>query len=154
MLSTRWGRIVTGLATVAVVASGAAVGWAKTKPAHADGTIHYEVRDVGAGLAGWTWGHGVLTYKGKDYPFKVDGLVVNTVGGEREDAKGEVYHLGTLADFEGTYRAMETAGAAGRKGGGVTKLRNHKGVQITVHSVSKGFGATAGPEGVKITLEH
>jgi len=37
-------------------ASGAAVG--------------IEVRDVGAGLVGWTWGHGVLNYKGKSHPFE------------------------------------------------------------------------------------
>src|SRR5207249_9218630 len=106
MLSTRSSRLACLLAIVAAVASVGAVGWAKTKT-KANGTVHLEVRELGAGLVGWTWGHGTLTYKGKQYPFKVDGLVVDAVGAEREDASGEVYHLGKLADFEGTYRAME-----------------------------------------------
>lgn len=153
MLRAHGSRLAYGLAIVAAVASIAAVGWAKTK-SRADGTLHYEVRDLGAGVVGWTWGHGVLMYKGKKYPFKVDGLVVDAVGAERQDASGEVYHLGKLADFEGTYRAMDVDAAAGSKGTGVATLRNDKGVHITVHTVDKGFGATAGPEGVKITLEH
>jgi hypothetical protein len=151
MLRARSSRLASLLAIVTAVASIAAVGWAKNQ---ADGTVHLEVRDLGAGLVGWTWGHGVLTYKGKQYPFKVDGLVVDAVGSEREDASGEVYHLGKLADFEGTYRAMEVDAAAGTKGVGVAKLQNRKGVHIKLHTVDKGFGATAGPEGIKITLEH
>ena len=119
-----------------------------------DGTVHVEARDLGAGLVGWTWGHGSLTYKGKTYPFKIEGLVIDTVGAQREDGDGEVYQLGTLADFEGRYRAVETDAAAGKKGVGVTKLRNDKGVRMDLHTVDKGFGATAGPEGIKITLEH
>lgn len=153
MVRTHSRGLACGLAIVTAIASIATVGWAKTK-ARADGTVHFEVRDLGAGVVGWTWGHGVLTYKGKKYPFKVDGLVVNAVGAEREDASGEVYHLGKLADFEGTYRAMEVDAAAASKGVGVAHLRNDKGVHITLHTVDKGFGATAGPEGVKITLEH
>jgi hypothetical protein len=43
------------------------MGWAKDEP---DGTVKLEVRDVGAGLVGWTWGHGVLNYKGKSHPFE------------------------------------------------------------------------------------
>jgi len=153
MLSARSNRFAYVLTIVTAVASIAAVGWGKTKT-KADGTVHFEVRDLGAGVVGWTWGHGTLTYKGKQYPFKVDGLLVNAVGAEREDASGEVYHLGNLADFEGTYRAMEAEAAAGRKGVGVAKLQNDKGVHIALHTVDKGFGATAGPEGIKITLEH
>jgi hypothetical protein len=153
MLRARSSRVACLLAIVTVVASVGAVGWAKTK-SRADGTLHYEVRDLGGGLVGWTWGHGTLTYKGKKYPFKVDGLVVDAVGAERQDATGEVYHLGTLANFEGTYRAVDVDAAAGSKGVGVEKLRNDKGVHITLHTKDKGFGATAGPEGVKITLEH
>jgi hypothetical protein len=145
---TRLGFMLSIFAAVAVVAG---VGWAKDQP---DGTVSLETRDLGAGLVGWTWGHGVLSYKGERHPFKVDGLVLDTVGAEREDATGGVYHLGKLADFEGTYRAIEASAAAGKKGVGVTKLRNDKGVEMRLRSVSKGFGATAGPEGVKVTLEH
>ena len=151
MLRARSNRLACLLAIVTAVASIAAVGWAKTKT-KADGTVHLEVRDLGAGLVGWTWGHGTLTYKGKQYPFKGDGLVVDAGGAEREDASGEVYHLGKVADFEGTYRAVDTPRQGAKARGG--EARNDKGVHITLHTVNKGFGATAGPEGVKITLEH
>jgi hypothetical protein len=136
---------------LAAVLGGAALASAKGGAA---GTVHLEVRDIGAGIAGWTWGHGSLTYKGKKYPFKIDGIVIDTVGAAREDGSGEVYNLHSLADFEGTYRAVETEAVAGKKAVGVTKLHNDKGVRMDIHTRGKGFGATAGPEGVKITLEH
>src|SRR5215470_943508 len=53
------------LATLTVVA---AVGWAKQPGKKSpDGTLKLEVRDLGAGLVGWTWGHGALTYKGTQH---------------------------------------------------------------------------------------
>jgi hypothetical protein len=147
-MATKW--IVSSLVLAAVLGTTAPAS-AKGGPS---GTVHLEVRDIGAGIAGWTWGHGALTYKGKKYPFKIDGIVIDTVGAERQEGSGDVYHLKSLSDFEGTYRAVETEAAAGKKSVGVTKLRNDKGVHMDIHTTGKGFGATAGPEGVKITLEH
>jgi len=155
MSTRRWKPLPLALSVLATLTVVAAVGWAKQPGKKSpDGTLKLEVRDLGAGLVGWTWGHGALTYKGTQHPFKVDGLVLDTVGMEREEGTGEVYNLGKVADFGGVYRAIEATAAAAQKGIGVTKLRNEKGVQITLHSTSKGFGATAGPEGVKITLEQ
>ncbi len=36
----------------------------------------------------------------------------------------------------------------------IATMRNVKGVRITLHSASQGVAAQAGPEGIKITLEH
>ena len=48
---------------------------------------------------------------------------------------------------------MEASGAVGG-GAGIATMRNAKGVRITLHSASQGVAAQAGPEGIKITLEH
>jgi hypothetical protein len=56
---------------------------------------------VGVGI-GWSWGKGVLSFKGKQYPFKVDGICVVDVGITKANAVGKVYHLKKLSDFNGT----------------------------------------------------
>ncbi len=38
-----------------------------------DATLTLTQGQVAAGI-GWSWGKGVLTYQGKEYPFKVKGL--------------------------------------------------------------------------------
>jgi hypothetical protein len=48
-------------------------------------------------------GAGVLTYKGKDYPFKVDGLSVGDVKVTKAEAVGKVSNLKKISDFNGTY---------------------------------------------------
>ena len=75
------------------------------------------------------------------------------MGASRADATGEVYGLKKLNDFEGTYASVEASGAVAA-GAGIATMRNVKGVRITLHSASQGVAAQAGPEGIKITLEH
>ena len=94
-----------------------------------------------------------LNYRGKRHPFKISGLTAVGVGASRQDATGEVYNLEKLDDFEGTYTSFEASGAVGG-GAGIATMRSAKGVRITLHSASQGVAAQAGPEGIKITLEH
>ena len=100
-------RILTiGLA--AVLALGVLGGSAEAKKKkrassgeQADATLALESKSVAVGI-GFSWGNGRLRYKGKSYPFKVDGLAVNALGASRSDATGYVYNLKSLRDFEGT----------------------------------------------------
>ena len=69
---------------------------------------------VGAGV-GFGWGKGVLTYKGKQYTFKVKGMQVGSVGIKKATVKGDVYNLFGIGQFPGQYAAVG-AGVAVIKG--------------------------------------
>src|SRR5262245_2029391 len=85
---------------------------APKKPA---GPVTLTEGSVAVGI-GWSWGKGVLTYKGKTYPFKVEGLSVGELGITKAQATGNVFTLKNLEDFSGIYRAAG-AGATAVKGG-------------------------------------
>ena len=100
---------------------------------------------------GTTWGGGTLAYKGKNHHVRLRGLELGGVGGARIDAKGDVYHLKSLADFDGTYAAIG-AGAAAGPGAGHSIMRNDKGVVIDLATESEGVLIKAGVDGVKLEL--
>jgi hypothetical protein len=100
---------------------------------------------------GTTWGSGTLTYKGKSHPIRLRGLDIGGVGGARIDAHGDVYHLKTLADFDGTYAAVG-AGAAAGPGAGHSLMRNEHGVVIDLATDSQGVLVKAGVDGVRLEL--
>src|SRR3954454_7978133 len=52
-----------------------------------DGAVRISSGSVAVGV-GFTWGSGVLTYQGKDYPFDVGGLSVADVGISKAEAAG------------------------------------------------------------------
>jgi hypothetical protein len=100
---------------------------------------------------GTTWGSGTLTYKGKSHPVRLRGLDIGGVGGARIDAHGDVYHLKSLADFDGTYGAVG-AGAAAGPGAGHSLMRNEHGVVIDLATDSQGVLVKAGVDGVRLEL--
>ena len=89
------------LITVAVVAL--AVGPARAAD-DTTGKVTIESISAAAGL-GFTWGTGVLEYRGQQYPFMVKGFSVVDVGVSQRVARGEVYNLKSAEDFEGTFAA-------------------------------------------------
>ena len=62
-----------------------------------DATLRLSGGSFAAGI-GFSWGSGTLTYKGKDYPVKVNGLSVGKVGITGSSAYGDVYNLKHLRD--------------------------------------------------------
>ena len=64
-----------------------------------------------------------------------------------------VFGPGRLPDMMGHLASVEASGAVGG-GAGIATMRNVKGVRIKLHATSQGVAAQAGPEGIKITLEH
>ena len=134
--------VMTALATNAISGESA-------KPS---GKVSIQSKSIAAGI-GVTWGDGKLSFKGKDYPFSVDGLTVVDFGISKASATGEVYNLTDVAKFAGTYVAGE-AGFTLAGGVGGMVLRNQDGVVMHVRSVSKGAKLQLGTSGLNIKLKQ
>jgi hypothetical protein len=133
--------MVMGLASNAVAAE-------KATPS---GKLTIESRSIAAGI-GITWGDGKLTFKGKEYPFSIDGLTLVDFGISKASAAGEVYNLTDTAKFAGTYVAAE-AGITLAGGVGGMVLRNQDGVVLHIRSVSKGAKLQLGTSGLTIKMK-
>ena len=116
-----------------------------------DATLKLSEGQVGLGI-GWSWGKGVLTFKAKEHPFKVQGLSVGDVGVTKAEAVGSVYHLKKLSDFDGTYTSAAAEGTLGG-GAGVSTMKNQNGVVINLKATTQGVNIKLAGEGVKLTLE-
>ena len=115
-----------------------------------DATITLVEGQVAVGI-GWSWGKGVLTYQGKEYPVKVKGLSVIDVGITKAEASGNVYNLKKLEDFEGIYTAATAEGTLGG-GAGATTMKNQNGVQINLVKTTQGINIKLAPSGVNLSL--
>jgi hypothetical protein len=121
---------------------------AEKKP---DASLKLTEGQVALGI-GWSWGKGVLTYKGKHYPFKVDGISVGDVGVTEAKAEGEVYNLKKLSNFTGSFTAA-AAEATLALGAGAVAMKNENGVVVHLYPKTKGVNLKLAAEGVKFTLE-
>ena len=108
---------------------------------------------VKAGLmVGAGGGRGVLTYRGRDYPFRVFGLSLGvTIGASIMRLTGSVSGLRDVKDFSGTYDAVGGGGAWIGGLGGV-QLSNGKGVVITLQGVEAGMEFAANRSTIRISL--
>jgi hypothetical protein len=142
-------RLVASITLAGIIALLAGTAAAKEKTP--DATLKLSEGSVAVGV-GWSWGKGELTFKGKTYHFKIDGLSVAEVGVTKAEATGKVYNLKKLEDFSGVYAAAGAEGTAG-KGAGVSSLRNDHGVVINLKTMTKGANLKLAAEGIKVTLE-
>jgi hypothetical protein len=142
---------ILGMATLAGCASQPSPAPPPTaNPGATEGTITFTGGAVAIGV-GFQWGSGTLTYQGREYPFRMDGLSVVDVGATRITGRGTVHNLRNVADFSGNY-VSASAGATVAGGGSVTTLRNQNGVVIDGVSTAQGVRLTLAPGGVSITL--
>ena len=116
-----------------------------------DATLQVHIVSIALG-AGYSWGGGIVTFRGKAYPCRIDGLAVGGAGISSTDAIGNVYHLTHIEDFSGDYLAV-SAGALLAGGGDVATMRNQHGVVIDLTDSSQGAKIMLAVQGVKITLE-
>jgi hypothetical protein len=122
-------------------------------PSHAQPPGYVRVAFAKAGLiAGAGAGRGVLTYRGRDYPFRVSGSSLGvTVGASILRFTGRVTGQRDVKDFSGTYDA--TGGGGARIGGlGGVQLSNGKGVLITLQGVEAGMEFAANRSTIRISL--
>jgi hypothetical protein len=138
---------VAVIASLCLMASALAV---QAQPPDATLKVHTVSIAVGAG---YSWGGGIVTFRGKEYACRIDGLSVGEGAGiSSADAIGNVYHLTHIEDFRGHYVAV-SAGALLAGGGDVATMRNQHGVVIGLTDTSQGAKIMFGVQGVKITVE-
>jgi hypothetical protein len=144
---------------IAALSAGVLASCASNPPAPAaaaanlgstEGTVTFSGGAVAIGI-GFQWGSGTLTYHGRQYPFRLDGLSVVDVGVTRVTGSGTVHNLRNVADFSGNYVAI-SAGATLAGGGSVGTLRNQNGVVIDGVTTAQGVRLTLAPGGVNIRL--
>jgi hypothetical protein len=143
--------VVVLVLVLALVFSGAAFAAEKKTEKKPDATLTLTEGQVALGI-GWSWGKGVLTYKGKKYPFKVEGLSVGDVGITKAEATGNVNDLKKLEDFSGKYLSAAAEATVGL-GAGAVAMQNDKGVVVYLLPKTKGVNLKLAGEGVKFTLE-
>src|SRR5258708_26450076 len=122
----RKAETVSSTIRLAVIALFAVVLPATSSLAQAPGYVR--LKFVKAGLmVGAGAGSGVLTYRGRDYPFRVSGLSLGiTAGASVSRFEGQASGLRPGSDFAGTYSSV---GGGGALLGGVVgiQLGNEKG---------------------------
>jgi hypothetical protein len=143
-------RTVSGLGLFVLVMALAsnAISAQKATPS---GKVSIESTSIAAGI-GVSWGDGKLNFKGKDYPFSVEGLSLVDWGISKVSATGDVYNLTDAAKVAGTYVAAE-AGLTLAGGMGGMVLRNQNGVVMHLRSVSQGAQLQLGTSGLIIKLK-
>jgi len=107
---------------------------AKAKPS---GTITLDQEQINL-IFGGSSGKGVLTFKGKTYPFTMKGGSAGaSIGFTKVHAAGDVYFLNKIEDFTGKYSSAG-AGAAAVKGVGTASYQNDKNVYLKLKQQTSG----------------
>ncbi len=141
-------RALSRLLVVALVLLASLVRAAEQEP---DATVRMTGKSIAAGV-GFSWGSGVLTYQGKDYPFSVSGLSAGDIGITSAELSGKVFNLKKLEDFNGNYTTFGAAIAVAGGGGGAT-MKNQSGVVLNVVATTQGLKFKLGVDGMKIQLK-
>ena len=121
-------------------------------PAVISATATFTSTNIAVGV-GYSWGHGVLTYRGRTYPFTVKGLNALGIGASTMNGTAEIFHLRNLDDFTGVYGAAGVGGAIGTVGGVSAVLRNGRGVEMRLNTQSEGLELSLAISGVNIVLD-
>jgi hypothetical protein len=143
----RFALLTVVILTLFICLSGLAVAQDE-KP---DATLELSQGQVGLGI-GFSWGSGTLTYQGKKYPVKVEGISVIDIGITKAEAAGKVYNLKKLLDFNGNYTAATVEGTLGG-GAGATTMKNQNGVVINLVTTTQGINLKLAPGGVNLKLK-
>jgi hypothetical protein len=116
------------------------------------GSVRVEFTKAGF-IIGIGGGRGILTFRGKHYPFRVSGMSLGaTIGGSVNRLVGYALNMRSPGDIAGSYNAIG-AGAALAAGAGGVQLQNEKGVVLQLHGVKAGVELSASVGGVTIALQ-
>src|ERR1700721_1172203 len=130
----------------------AAVASASTASQAETGSVRV-VFTKGGFIIGVGGGHGVLTFRGRHYPFRVSGISFGaTIGASTTEMVGRALHLRSPRDIAGTYSAIGAGGALAAGAAGVV-LKKARGVVLELHGVRVGVQVSAAVGGVTITMQ-
>ena len=122
-------------------------------PALAQASGPVRIKIVKAGLiVGAGAGSGVLTYRGRNYPFRVTGVSLGiTAGASISRLDGWASGIREIGDFAGTYSSV---GGGGALIGGLSgvHLRNDKGVTMVLQGPKAGLELAANLSQITIAL--
>jgi hypothetical protein len=141
-------RTLVGLAIIGTMLLVAPTG--RTVAQAPDGTVKMTGKSLAAGV-GYSWGSGVLTYQGKEYPFSISGLSAGDIGFNVAELSGEIFNLKNLADFNGNYTSF-AAGITVAGGGTGATMKNQNGVVMNVVGTTRGLTFKLGVDGMKVEL--
>ena len=103
-------------------------------------------------IVGVGGGQGVLTFRGRNYPFKVSGASLGaTIGASTTKFIGRALNLRSPGDIAGSYGAAGAGGALAAGAGGV-QLQNANGVILQLSGPKVGVEFSAALAGVTITM--
>lgn len=143
MVHTRFIAFVASFIVVAAVSA----------PSHAETGRVGVIFTKGGFIVGVGGGEGVLTLRGKHYPFTVSGLSVGfTIGASTTKLVGRALNLRGPASIEGTYSAIGAGGAVAAGAGGV-QLQNSNGVILQLSGPKVGVELSAALSGVTVRLK-
>jgi len=136
---------------LALIALFAVVLSASSSSAQVPGYVR--IKFVKAGLVvGTGAGSGVLTYRGREYPFNVYGLSLGvTVGASINRLEGRASGIKQVSDFAGTYSSVGGGGSFVGGFGGV-QLGNERGVKIALRGPRAGMEFAANLSEIRISL--
>jgi hypothetical protein len=123
-------------------------------PSRADtGTVRV-IFTKGGLIVGVGGGSGVLTFKGRHYPFQVAGMSVGfTIGASTTNLHGQALNMRSPADIQGSYSVIGAGGAVAAGAGGVQLQNNQTGVILQLAGGKVGLEASAAVGGVTVTLK-
>jgi len=146
------GALALSLAGCTAGAGGSiALGPDAVKGKTPDGTVDMEevqAAYIGSGNAG----KGVLTFRGRSYPFLVGGAGIGGIGLSTIDASGEVYNLRELSQFPGTYGQARYGFAIGTSSAGDLWMQNEQGVILRLNAKRTGLMLSLGGDAVVISM--
>jgi hypothetical protein len=133
---------------IALFACGAA------SPSRAEtGTVRV-IFTKGGFIVGVGSGNGVLTFKGRHYPFRVGGMSVGfTIGASTTNLHGQALNMRSPTDIQGSYSVIGAGGALAAGAGGVQLQNNQTGVVLQLAGGKVGVELSAAVGGVTITLQ-
>jgi hypothetical protein len=117
-----------------------------------DGTVNMDQVQV-AYLASAGGGTGTLYYQGAAYTFSIGGLGVGGIGASSISAEGEIYKLGNLANFAGTYGQARYGFAIGNLSGGDLWMQNESGVIMHLKAKRTGLMLSLGGDAMVISMQ-
>ena len=119
----------------------------------ADSTVRITSRMVAPGI-GLSWGEGVLSYQGRDYPFtfKATGLFRDVDPAiTAAELSGRVFNLKNPEDFGGNYQKVEPEDSA--SGETRVRMKNQNDVIVDLVSTVEGRKFTLARDGMHIELK-